>query len=137
MSEKGVVVRLEDDQAIIEMEASKDCEACGACRYSREGRMVTPVANILRAKVGDSVEIEIEPQVVLAAAAVVYILPIVLFFAGYTIGLWTGSILGLDTDLLGITGGALFLIISYIAVRILDKRARLSRRYEPKMIRYF
>ncbi len=137
MSEKGVVINLQGDQAIIEMEASKDCEACGACSYSREGRMVTPVTNSLRAKVGDSVEIEIEPQVVLVAAAIVYILPIVLFFAGYALGLWVGRLLEFNTDLFGILGGTLFLLTSFWAVRILDKRARLSRRYEPKMINTF
>ena len=137
MSEKGVVVNLQGDQAIIEMEASKDCEACGACSYSREGRMVTPVTNTLKAKVGDSIEIEIESQVVIVAAAIVYILPIVFFFAGYALGLWIGRLLEFDTDLLGISGGALFLILSYGAVRSLDKRARLSRRYEPRMINTF
>ena len=99
--------------------------------------MVTPVANILRAKVGDSVEIEIEPRVVLAAAAIVYILPIVLFFTGYTIGIWVGRFLGVDPNLLGVAGAMIFLVLSYTSVRYLDKRARLSRRYEPKMISFF
>ena len=132
-----MVVRVQGDQAIIEMEASKDCEACGACSYSREGRMVTPVANILRAKVGDSVEIEIEPQIVLVAAAIVYILPIALFFTGYAIGTWAGRLLGIDPNFPGVAGAVIFLVMSYVSVRYLDKRARLSRRYEPKMISYF
>ncbi len=133
MSETGVVVGLHGDQAFVEMEASKDCEACGACRYTKTGRMVATVTNSLNARIGDAVKIDIEPQMVLVAAFIVYIFPIAAFFVGYTLGLWTGRLLGLPADRLGLAGGAAFLIVSYFAVRAIDKRAGLSRRFEPKM----
>ncbi len=133
MSEKGVVVGLEGNRAIVEMEASKDCEACGACRYTESGRMVTPVVNTLSAKPGDMVRIDIEPQVVIAAALVVYILPIVMFFAGYGLFLWIGRVSGLTSGAVGIAGGLVFLASSYFAVRSVDKRAGISHRFEPKM----
>ena len=133
MSEKGVVVRVNGDHAVVEMEASKACEACGACRYSREGRMVATVRNQLNANVGDSVDIEIEPKVVIGAALVVYMLPLVMFFLGYAIGIVVGRLLNNQSEIVGIMGGLIFLAFSYLAMRKIDKRAGISRRFEPRM----
>jgi len=133
MSESGVVVGLHGDQAFVEMAASKDCEACGACRYTKTGRMLAPVTNSLNAQIGDIVKIDIEPQLVVVAAFIVYILPITFFFVGYALGLWGGRFFGLSAERLGITGGLLFLVLSYLTVRRVDNRARISRRFEPKM----
>src|SRR3990172_12833169 len=95
MSETGVVVGLHGDQAFVEMEASKECEACGACRYTKTGRMVATVTNSLNARIGDAVKIDIEPQMVLMAAFIVYIFPLAAFFVGYSLGLWLGRLIGL------------------------------------------
>ena len=133
MGETGVVVGLHGDQAFIEMEASKDCEACGACRYTKTGRMVSTISNTLNAQIGDVVKIDIEPQLVLMAAFVVYILPIAGFFVGYAIGLWFGRLLNFFAERLGLAGGTAFLVLSYFAVRAIDKRAGISHRFEPKM----
>lgn len=133
MSETGVVVEIDGDQAIIEMEASKDCEACGACRYTKAGRMLAPVTNSLNAGIGDIVKIEIEPQTVLVAAFLVYILPIVFFFLGYAIGLSIGRFAGFSAERAGIGGGIVFLVLSYMLVKKVDKQAKITRRYEPKM----
>ncbi len=133
MSETGVVVGIHDDQAIVEMEASRDCEACGACRYTSTGRMVAPVRNTLNAVVGDTVKVDIEPEMVVAAAMIVYILPIALFFVGYSLFMWFGDILALSGEMPGVVGALLFLIGSFFAVRIVDRRVQVTRRYEPKM----
>ncbi len=128
-----MVVSVHDDQAIVEMEASKECEACGACRYTSTGRMVTPVRNSLDARVGDTVKIDIEPEMVVTAALIVYILPIALFFAGYAIFMWLGGVAGLSGETPGVIGGFVFLVVSFFAVRAVDQSAGVSRRYEPKM----
>ena len=128
-----MVVSVLDDQAIVEMEASKECEACGACRYTSTGRMVTPVRNSLDARVGDTVKIDIEPEIVVTAALIVYMLPIALFFAGYAIFIWLGGLAGMTGETPGVVGGVLFLAVSFFAVRVVDQRAGVSRRYEPKM----
>lgn len=133
MSESGVVVGRHGDQAFVEMEASKECEACGACRYTQTGRMIAPITNTLDAKIGDAVSIDIEPKLVLLAALTVYILPIAFFFVGYTGGLWSGRFLGLNSERLGIISGLIFLVLSFFIVKIIDRRAGLSRRFEPKM----
>jgi len=133
MSETGIVVALHGDQAIVEMEASKDCEACGACRYTSSGRMVTPVRNSLDAGIGDTIKMDIEPRLVVAAALIVYLLPIALFFVGYGLFSWLGGQVGVAAEPAGIVGGIIFLVISFFTVARVDKRAGVSHHFEPKM----
>ena len=133
MGESGMVVGIEGDNALVEMEASKECEACGACRYTETGRMVASVSNSLSARVGDTVKIDIEPKLVLAAAALIYIMPIVFFFVGYGLLAWIASSLGADSEAVAIAGGLTFLVLSFLAVRAIDRQAGVTRRFEPKM----
>jgi sigma-E factor negative regulatory protein RseC len=133
MGETGVVVGVQGEQALVELEASKECESCGACLYTETGRMVAPIANSLKAGVGDVVRISIEPKLVLAAAFIVYMMPIIFFFLGYGVSMWLGRVLNQAPETFGMVGGGLFLIASFVLVRHLDKRAKITRRFEPKM----
>lgn len=133
MSETGIVVGLHGDQAIVEMEASKECESCGACRYTSTGRMVAPVHNTLDAKIGDTVRIDIEPRMVVEAALIVYVLPLAMFFTGYLIFSFAGGALGFGAESTGIIGGLAFLVLSFLVVSRVDRAAGVSRRFEPKM----
>ncbi|MBR5479625.1 MAG: SoxR reducing system RseC family protein [Clostridia bacterium] len=59
-----------------------DCTSCGACGAQAKP-IVTEVVNNVGAKVGDSVEIESKTSRILGLACVVYMIPLVLFFAFY------------------------------------------------------
>ena len=64
---------------------SGDCHKCSGCGAVQEA--VTLMArNTIGARPGELVVIESESGPVLAAAAVLYILPLVLFFLGYLLG---------------------------------------------------
>lgn len=63
-----------------------DCERCGSC--TPEEIVTAEAANPLGAKMGDTVDVETESGIVLAAVAVVYLVPLLLFFAGYFAGLY-------------------------------------------------
>jgi positive regulator of sigma E activity len=133
MGETGVVVGVQGEQALVELEASKECESCGACLYTETGRMVAPITNSLQAGVGDVVRIAIEPKLVLAAAFIVYMMPIIFFFLGYGLSLWLGHLLNQAAETFGLAGGGLFLVGSFFLVRYLDKQAKITHRFEPKM----
>ena len=75
---------------------SGDCHKCSGCGAAQE-TLVLDVQNPIGAKPGDLVNIESESAPVLAAAAVMYMLPMVLFFTGYFVGhaLWQrGALVG-------------------------------------------
>lgn len=80
---------LPDGRAIIflrrESACSGECEHCGGCTPNET--VTAEAANPVGAKKGDTVEVETESGIVLAVIAVVYLVPLLLFFAGYFAGL--------------------------------------------------
>lgn len=83
---------------------SGDCHQCSGCGAASETMLLT-VKNPIGAKPGELVLIESGTGPVLLAAAIMYMLPIALFFAGYLAGesLWErGGLAGCLSFVLGI-----------------------------------
>ena len=94
---------------------SGDCHKCAGCGAAQETLILT-AQNPVGAEPGDIVVISAGSGMVLAGAAVLYILPLVLFFAGYALGaaLWQrGGLVGGLAALLGI--GAAMIYDRYLA----------------------
>lgn len=64
---------------------SGDCHKCSGCGAAKQTLVLT-VQNPIGATVGDVVYIQSESGPVLAAAAVLYMLPLILFFLGFLLG---------------------------------------------------
>ena len=87
-----------------ESACSGDCHKCAGCGAQQQ-TMVFEAVNAIGAKPGDMVIVESETGPVLAAAAVLYMVPILLFFLGYFLGatLWNlGALLGCMAFVAGI-----------------------------------
>ena len=65
---------------------SGDCHKCAGCGAAEE-TVVFTARNPIDAKPGDLVKVETATGAVLLAAAITYLLPLVLFLAGYIAGL--------------------------------------------------
>ncbi len=74
---------------------SGDCHKCSGCGAAKEA-IVLEAKNPIGARPGDLVKIEAESGPVLKAAMVMYMVPMILFFAGYALGsLWNlGALVG-------------------------------------------
>lgn len=70
---------------IRESACSGDCHKCSGCGAAKEA-ILLKVKNPIGAPVGSLVRVESETGPVLKAAAVLYVLPLVLFFVGYALG---------------------------------------------------
>ena len=70
---------------IRESACSGDCHKCSGCGAAREA-ILLEARNPIGAKPGDLVRVEAATGPVLKAALVMYMLPMVLFFAGYAFG---------------------------------------------------
>ncbi len=70
---------------IRESACSGDCHKCSGCGAAKEA-ILLEAQNHLGAKAGELVKIESASGPVLKAAMVMYMLPMILFFAGYAIG---------------------------------------------------
>ena len=89
---------------------SGDCHKCSGCGAVQQ-KMLLNAKNPIGAKPGDTVVVRAASGPVLAAAAMLYLLPVVLFFCGYLLGhlLWDrGAFLGLVGFTAGIAGAAVY-----------------------------
>lgn len=86
---------------------SGDCHKCSGCGAA-EQTMIFTARNPIGARAGDIVNVESATGPVLKAAAVLYMLPLVLFIAGYLVGM--------QWKLGGVTGGLAFALGIGIAI---------------------
>lgn len=102
-----------------------DCSQCGGgCAELTRSAPVTVLArNPVGAVPGDRVVVESSTRSILGFAAVVYLLPLVLFFAGYLAALALGSGEGTALAL----GGGCFVLSLAIAVLVDRRAAKRSR----------
>ena len=112
---------------IRESACSGDCHKCSGCGAAKETMFLT-VKNAIRAKPGDMVRIEAASGPVMAATAVFYVVPLVLFFLGYYVGesLWT---LG------GLAGGLGFALGIGLAV-VYDRKVAQHQKIEYTVVGY-
>ena len=79
-----------------ESACSGDCHKCSGCGAQKE-TMIVPAENPIRADVGDFVTLSSDTGSVMKAVAAVYLIPLVLFFAGFAAGMsmgWSGPLVG-------------------------------------------
>ena len=95
---------------IRESACSGDCHKCSGCGAAQE-TMVFQAENPIRAKEGELVIISSQSAPVLKAAAIVYLLPVLLFVALYLLGatFWEqGALTGGIGFFLGIAGAVIY-----------------------------
>ena len=83
---------------------SGDCHKCSGCGAAQE-TMILEADNPIGAAVGDFVTIQAATGPVLKGAAMLYVLPLVLFFLGYALGMMAwgkGGLVGCLSFVLGI-----------------------------------
>ena len=81
---------------IRESACSGDCHKCSGCGAQKETMIVT-ADNPIRADVGDLVVLISDTASVMKAVVAVYLVPLVLFFAGFALGMamgWGGPLVG-------------------------------------------
>lgn len=98
---------------IRESACSGDCHKCSGCGAAKEAILVT-ADNPIGARAGDLVNVRSETAPVLKAAMVLYMLPLVLFFAGYAIGAAVGFS--------GAAAGCLAFLLSIVLIVLYDRR---------------
>lgn len=127
MREIGCVASVKGDAATVTMPMSGACKKCGICTQAADGKQVLLEArNDADAGEGDMVEIEIAPGRVLAAAFIIYMIPILMTIVGFLIG---SAAAGGDPDAnLPIVLAVVFLGVSFVLVWQYDKRLRRTER---------
>lgn len=129
MTQNAVVTKLTGDGwAEIEVHrvsaCGHDCSQCGGgcAELTRTGPVTVLACNPVGAQPGDRVVVESSSKSILGFAALVYLLPLVLFFAGY----FAARALGAEESAAIAAGGGCFALSLVIAV-FADRRAAKRR----------
>ena len=96
-----------------ESACSGDCHKCSGCGAAKETMVVT-AKNAIHASRGDLVKVESANGPLMKAAAVLYVLPLVLFFLGYYLGTLPGNF--------GALGGCLGFVLGIAFVVLYDRK---------------
>ncbi|WAW15571.1 SoxR reducing system RseC family protein [Peptostreptococcus equinus] len=141
MDQKGHIVEIIDkDTALFKMERLSACASCGKCigsTTSESQEIMVEVVNNIGAKVGDTVEVNMDDMNVLGAIGIVYGIPLFSLIIG-TVGSYFLLKNQLEKNILEILSfaiGIILTIISYIIIKSKDSKFRESRRYMPVVSR--
>ena len=128
MTERGVVVKLKGKRATVRFDRRSACDSCHMCAVTRDGMKVEVVIeNTLGANVGDFVEVEMAQRFVLTAAAIVYVIPLVLVALGVGIGV-------LFSELVQVILAVVGLVVGFVIAFLLDKFViRKKKGFSPRM----
>ena len=128
MTERGMVARVKGNKATVRFDRRSACDKCHMCATTKDGMKVEVVVeNTLGANVGDYVEVEMGEKYVLTAAAIVYVIPLVLIGAGIGIGTLINEL----AQALFALGG---LIIGFVIAILLDRLViRKKKGFVPTM----
>ena len=129
MTQSAVVVKIVNESTA-EVEVARktacggNCESCGgACAAGASVRV--EALNPLCASVGDHVTVQSQSSHILGVAAVVYLIPLVLFFAAYAIAASAGA--GENGSMLfSFAGLAVGIALAVLANRIIKKRSQIT-----------
>lgn len=134
MKEIGHVVSVSEGAAVVAMRMSGECKKCGLCLKSSDGNEVLLLAkNDTAARIGDRVEIEISPGRVIAAAFIVYMIPVVMTIVGFLLGNAMAG--GSEESGLPIALAIVFLVVSFLGVWMYDLRIRRIERREATVLK--
>jgi len=96
--------------AEVEIKASSACAKCGICHFDRAGTLSIKANNDIGACAGDAVEMDIPEGSVVLSSFLIFIFPLIAFFAGFIFK--------------GIAAGAVCLALYLIFLYFYDKNTK-------------
>ncbi|MDD3831850.1 MAG: SoxR reducing system RseC family protein [Clostridia bacterium] len=118
MTEKGIVVNIENNVATVRIGRSSACGNCNMCGMSEEKKHVDLyVDNVLHAENGDVVQLEIIGSSATRTSLIAYLMPLVLALCAMAVALLCGA-----NDWVLAIVFVLGLALGYFAIWLLDKK---------------
>ena len=110
----------------------EQCAGCTACNAFGEGSFELVALNDPGAKVGDKVEVEINPRQVIKHSTIVFLLPVLSLIIGYFLGNSYLTLIGLSLEAAGIIGSLGLMILTFFAIigydRIISRSQQVNAR---------
>lgn len=133
MVEQGVVAAIRGDKLIVNVKRRPACGSCRICSTGEEGLMSMELANTIGAQKGDRVNIELDDALILKAASVFYLTPLLGLFIGLFMGWVIADNLAIDiqTELSSAIFGIIIMMLAFMLVRRHNLVSKDS--YAPKI----
>ncbi len=82
MKEKGKIVEMKENKAVVLMEEKEKCKSCGLCKKIIGKQQVIEAENVIKAVAGDIVEVEINEDDLFKISLFIYGFPLLGFITG-------------------------------------------------------
>lgn len=125
MEQTGEVIEVKDGLLTVQFCRPEACETCRACTGEKNRAMIKIPGD---AQVGDMVTVSMPEGQVAKASLLAYFMPL----CGLLLGLFIGFMLG--GDISAIIGAAAGLLLSFLVLRLLDRRLSQDERWTPKLV---
>ncbi|MGV8145638.1 MAG: SoxR reducing system RseC family protein [Alkaliphilus sp.] len=134
MQKAGIVISIEKNIAKVEIQKHSSCTNCSGCKLGDDNSLLeAEVYNEVGAKIGQLVYIDMESKQVLTAAFIMYVIPLFSLIAGIIGASIVLNVIGVtdNVDIYSAIVGFLFMVSTFIIIRLKDKKFRNSGKYLP------
>lgn len=121
------VVAFKNNVTYVRLDKAPDCNGCKACGFGKKQSLVMPVTDELSSKIGDRVAVEMPVKPILSAPFVMYLVPLMLMFAGLISGYFINEIIMMCLAAAGLG-------IGFLIVFLVDKLIKKNKKVMPKII---
>lgn len=132
-NQEGIVLAVSGDMAKVKVARHSSCENCGSCPGNSAA--VVDAKNMVQAKPGQRVLIQIEEVNMLKAAFIVYMLPLIGIFGGAVGGNYLAEYFMSPALSFQITGGIAGLVLTVLYIWFFDRKSRQDMAMQPVIIR--
>lgn len=131
--QQGVVIEVIGHIAKVKISRHNECKNCGACPGDQA--MVLDAQNLIGAKPGQRVSIEIKETNMLKAAFVVYVVPIIAIFLGAMCGGWLARENTQSVQAFQVIGGIIAFVLAVLFIKFFDKSVNSRGKAQPTIKR--
>lgn len=140
MEEIGQVVEIAEDQIVVLLGASTNCDNCNSCSELSNNKMKTlSLSNTINAKLNDLIILSLSESKSIFISVLLYVFPLIMMIIGYFVGVqFENRDPNISGDsFLAIFFSTLFLIISFLLIYYIDKWIGRKHRLSPKLIGFY
>jgi positive regulator of sigma E activity len=127
MVRMGQVVEIKKNMLMVCFDRPEACHNCGACMTEKHTSLIAVEGE---AQVGDTVDVEMPDAKVVKASALAYMIPL----GGLLTGLFAGNTLFTGNDVAIMLSGLMWMLISWLGLRMLDARLGRKKEWKPRVI---
>lgn len=142
MEEHGIIVECRGNTALVKTRRGTACDGCKAkktCKPLEQNDMLIEVENTIGAKVGQDVIFTVGAGSVIKAGVLFYLVPVLSFIAGVVIGqaVLAGLFPRTNPDLVSGLFGAFLLIVSFVGLKLYNRRISRNNDFRARILRVF